>query len=148
MLLLLSVNIIPTSAYAEVSRTNITTNKTKEVPAEVKIMLDRLEEIKKMDKSSLNSAEKKSLRKEVRTIKSSLKASGNGVYFSVGAIIIIILLLILLLFFATFIASAIACADSRAGIIPSNLHRRRPAFNASSSVTLLKITLPISNKCA
>ena len=35
--------------------------------------------------------------KEVRAIKSTLNSSGNGVYLSVGAIIIIILLLILLL---------------------------------------------------
>jgi gas vesicle protein len=65
--------------------------------AEVKTMLNRLEEIKEMDKSSLKSSEKKELRKEVREIKSELKRSGQGVYFSVGAIIIIILLLILLL---------------------------------------------------
>jgi hypothetical protein len=70
---------------------------TKELPAEVKTMLNRLEEIKAMDKSSLKSSEKKELRKEVRQIKSELKASGNGVYFSVGAIIIILLLLILIL---------------------------------------------------
>jgi hypothetical protein len=70
---------------------------TKEVPAEVKTMLNRLEEIKAMDKSSLKSSEKKELRKEVREIKSALKSSGQGVYLSVGAIIIIILLLILLL---------------------------------------------------
>jgi VIT1/CCC1 family predicted Fe2+/Mn2+ transporter len=50
-----------------------------------------------MDKSSLNSSEKKELRKEVREIKSELKASGNGVYFSVGAIIIIIPFIDLLL---------------------------------------------------
>jgi len=60
-------------------------------------MLNRLDEIKAMDKSSLNSSEKKELRKEVREIKKELRSSGNGVYFSVGAIIIIILLLILLL---------------------------------------------------
>jgi hypothetical protein len=45
----------------------------------------------------MKSSEKKALRKEVRAIKSELAATGNGVYFSVGAIIIIILLLILLL---------------------------------------------------
>lgn len=70
---------------------------TKEVPAEVKVMLNRLEEIKKMDKSELTSSERKSLRKEVRAIKTNLKSTGNGVYLSVGAIIIIILLLIILL---------------------------------------------------
>lgn len=68
-----------------------------EMPAEVKIMLNRLEEIKEMDKSDLSSKEKKALRKEVRSIKAELRSTGNGVYLSVGAIIIIILLLILLL---------------------------------------------------
>ena len=50
-----------------------------------------------MDKSNLNSSEKKELRKEVKAIKKTLKSTGNGVYLSIGAIIIIILLLILLL---------------------------------------------------
>ena len=70
---------------------------TKEISAEMQTMLNRLEEIKEMDKTSLKSSEKKELRKEVREIKSELKKSGQGVYLSVGAIIIIILLLILLL---------------------------------------------------
>jgi hypothetical protein len=96
MLLLLSVNIIPTSAYAEVSRTNTTTNKTKEVPAEAKILINRLKEIKKMDKSDMTRAEKKELRNEVKTIKTTLRTSYSGVYLSVGAIIIIVLLILLL----------------------------------------------------
>jgi hypothetical protein len=50
-----------------------------------------------MDKSELSSTEKKELRKEVRAIKAELKSTGNGIYLSVGAIIIVILLLILLL---------------------------------------------------
>jgi hypothetical protein len=57
-------------------------------------MLNRLEEIKEMD-NLFKIFRKKELRKE-REIKSELKRSGQGVYFSVGAIIIIILLLILL----------------------------------------------------
>lgn len=97
MMTVLSLSIIPSSIIAaEKNPTTITAN-TKEVPAEVKIQLNRLEEIKAMDKSNLNSSEKKELRKEVRTIKASLRASNNGVYLSVGAIIIIILLLIILL---------------------------------------------------
>lgn len=92
MIMVLSLCAVPTTMLgAEKSPA------AKEVPAEVQTMLNRLEEIKEMDKSSLNSSEKKELRKEVREIKSELKASGNGVYFSVGAIIIILLLLILLL---------------------------------------------------
>jgi hypothetical protein len=68
------------------------TNATK-----AKTMLLRLEEIKEMDKSNLKSSEKKSLRKEVRSINRELKTMNGGVYLSVGAIIIIILLLIILL---------------------------------------------------
>jgi hypothetical protein len=60
-------------------------------------LISRLYEIKAMDIQSLNATEKKELRKEVKSIKSELKAVTGGVYLSVGAIIIIILLLILLL---------------------------------------------------
>jgi hypothetical protein len=57
----------------------------------------RLDEIKAMDTKSLNSSQKRELRKEVRTIKKELTAIGGGVYLSVGALILIALLLILLL---------------------------------------------------
>jgi hypothetical protein len=60
-------------------------------------MIERLEEIKAMDKSDMTRIEKKTLRKEVRAINKSLRTTNNGVYLSVGAIIIVILLLILLL---------------------------------------------------
>ncbi|PKQ44589.1 hypothetical protein [Confluentibacter flavum] len=73
-----------------------TTNKVEEIPAEVQVMLDRLEEIKAMDKSDLKSAERKELRAEVREIKSTLRAAGNGLYISTGVIIIILLLIIIL----------------------------------------------------
>ena len=95
--MVLSLGAFPTTMLAAEKNVAAVTTDPKEVPAEVRTMLNRLDEIKAMDKSELNSSEKKELRKEVRTIKSELRASGNGVYFSVGAIIIIILLLILLL---------------------------------------------------
>ena len=97
MMIVLSLGVIPTQIYASEKNPTSITNTPKEVPAEVKILLNRLDEIKAMDKSSLNSAEKKELRKEARAIKEELKSTGNGVYLSVGAIIIVILLLILLL---------------------------------------------------
>ena len=81
--------------------------------AKVNTLTERLNEIKAMDIPTMRSAEKKELRKEVRSIKSELKAisksssdssaiseaneRGRGVYLSGGAIIIIILLLIILL---------------------------------------------------
>ena len=72
-----------------------------EMTAEQKVQLERItnrvEEIKAMDKSNLSRAEKKELRKELRTMKKEARAMGGGVYLSVGAIIIIILLLNLIL---------------------------------------------------
>lgn len=96
-MMLLSLTALPTSVFAAPTAPITTTAIPKEIPAEVKVLLNRLDEIKKMDKSTLNRVEKKALRKEVRTINSTLISSGNGVYLSVGAIIIIILLLIILL---------------------------------------------------
>lgn len=97
MMMVLSLSVVPTQMLAAEKNPTSVSNNPKEVPAEVKVLLNRLDEIKSMDKSSLNSSEKKELRKEVRAIKAELKSTGNGVYLSVGAIIIVILLLILLL---------------------------------------------------
>ena len=69
---------------------------TTEIPAEIMTMLNRLDEIKEMDKSELTRLEKKALRVEVREIKSAVRASGNGLYISSGVIIIILLLIIIL----------------------------------------------------
>ncbi|MFN3490348.1 MAG: hypothetical protein ACK4YV_14505, partial [Emticicia sp.] len=65
--------------------------------AEAKVLLNRLDEIKAMDKTTLSFQEKRQLRKEVRTLKTNLEALNNGIYLSVGAIIVIALLLILIL---------------------------------------------------
>lgn len=65
--------------------------------AETRAMEARLYEIRDMNISAMGKAEIKQLRNEVKAIKSDLKAAGQGVYLSVGAIIIIVLLLILLL---------------------------------------------------
>lgn len=105
MIMVLSLTALPVLANNEPGTNATVTSKeaplneapANKVPAEVQAMYDRLEEIKAMDKSELSSSEKKELRKEVRSIKSELRSTGNGVYLSVGAIIIIILLLILLL---------------------------------------------------
>lgn len=97
MILVLSLSIIPSTITASEKNSIEVTPKSNEMPAEVKNMLNRLEEIKEMDKSNMSRSEKKELRKEVKTIKANLRATSNGVYLSVGAIIIIILLLILLL---------------------------------------------------
>lgn len=64
--------------------------------ARASTLLVRLYEINAMDKSNLTSSEKKELRKEVKSLNTELKRTSNGVYLSVGAVIIIVLLLILL----------------------------------------------------
>ncbi|GGK29599.1 hypothetical protein GCM10007962_24770 [Yeosuana aromativorans] len=69
---------------------------TNEIPAEITVMLNRLEEIKDMDKSSLTRSEKKDLRIEVREIKKEVRSSGNGLYISAGAIIVILLILLII----------------------------------------------------
>lgn len=65
--------------------------------AEAKVLINRLEEIKSIDKSTLNKNDKKLLRKEVRSIDSRLRALSGGIYISVGAVILILILLIILL---------------------------------------------------
>ena len=97
MMTVMSLSIFPSTISASEKNPKSDATPITEMPLEVKAMLNRLEEIKEMDKSSMNHAKKKELRKEVRAIKASLRASNHGVYLSVGAIIIIILLLILLL---------------------------------------------------
>lgn len=64
--------------------------------AQMQVLVDRLEEIKTMDKSNMERTEKKELRSEVREINEEIKRNG-GVYLSVGALILVIVLLILLL---------------------------------------------------
>lgn len=59
-------------------------------------MENRLEEIKAMDFNSMSKNEIKAIKSEMKEMKAEAKATGNGVYLSIGAIILIVLLLILL----------------------------------------------------
>lgn len=97
MTVFLSFTFIPAQLKAETEP--VSSSMPSSNPAETakaKVLLNRLNEIKLMDKSKLNSSEKKQLRKEVRSTKKQLREMGGGIYLSVGAIIIIILLLVLL----------------------------------------------------
>ena len=75
----------------------VTANKPVTEDPRAQQLVQRLEQIRDMDKSGLTRSEKKDLRKEVKEIKKEMKTIKGGVYLSIGAIIIIILLLILLL---------------------------------------------------
>lgn len=92
----MSMSFIPTELKAETNAVSIEKSKKVE-SAEAKVLINRLNEIKAMDKSNMTSSEKRQLRKEVRTLKTNLAGLSGGVYLSVGAIILIVLLLILLL---------------------------------------------------
>lgn len=65
--------------------------------AEIQVLVDRLEIIKTMDKSTMERSEKKELRSEVREIKEEIKRNSGGVYLSIGALLLVIILLVLLL---------------------------------------------------
>jgi len=84
-----------------------------EAKTEINKMVDRVMEINEMDLEGLTKAERKELKKEVRSIKKDLKAysksdnsavaeaaaegaRGAGLYISGGALIVILLLLLLL----------------------------------------------------
>ena len=104
---------VPFQLSANEDNDKATTTVKSELQTKVDVLVERLAEIEAMDIPSMNSAEKRTLRKEVRTIKSELKtindspsnppvnvppaAVGNGVYISAGGLILVILLLVLLL---------------------------------------------------
>lgn len=100
MAMFLSLTFYPGMVNAAATKTAAPTSLVDKNPSatpEAKVLLNRLDEIDRLDKSNLKSSEKKALRKEVRGIKSQLEAMGGYVYVSVGAIILIVILLIILL---------------------------------------------------
>lgn len=88
---------LPASSGTVVPASSTTTSNGKNDDARSGQMLQRLQEIKGMDKSELTRSEKKDLRKEVLGIKKERKAMSGGVYLSVGAILIVVLVLLLIL---------------------------------------------------
>lgn len=96
LVLFIALSLVPNTVLASNNPTIPVDKPNTEIPAEVKIMLDRLEEIKNMDKSNLSPNERKELRKEVRDMKKKIRKSGNGIYISSGAIILILLILLIL----------------------------------------------------
>lgn len=93
----LSFTFVPTQLNATTPTNPVTTVSAEAIVAtEADALILRLDEIKAMDKSTLNRAEKKELRKEVRTIKAELRETSGGIYLSVVAVLIIVLLIVLL----------------------------------------------------
>lgn len=104
MAIFLSLTFIPVQSFAATTEdpSALTTTKPAETTeskeaAEAKTLLLRIDEINAMDMTKLKSAEKKTLHKEVRSIKKELRDIGGGVYISAGGLILILILLIILL---------------------------------------------------
>jgi hypothetical protein len=88
---------VPASAGNIVPATSQSSNAPATENPRVQELVQRLHDIRSMNKSGLTRAEKRDLRKEVKGIRKEMKSMSGGVYLSVGAIIIVILLLILIL---------------------------------------------------
>ena len=91
--------LFPTSGYASTNETHPPTTRASNISKadEAKILVQRLNEIYDMDKSTLTRKEKRALRQEVRSIDKKLHTHYGGVYISAAGLIIIILLLLILL---------------------------------------------------
>jgi hypothetical protein len=97
MITCLSLTFHPLQSNAETTPTPCALAISKSIESEkAGGLLIRLNEINAMDKSDLNSSDKRNLRREVRSIEKQLRETSGGVYISVGALIIIVLLLIIL----------------------------------------------------
>jgi len=88
---------ISTNTVSAADKKSPKTELTAEQKIQYERLVNRVEEIRNMDKSNLTRIEKKALRKELKEMKAKANGLNQGVYLSVGAIIIIILLLILIL---------------------------------------------------
>ena len=97
VLMLVSMSLIPYQISAETSK-EISSASVDKANEEAKAMqlIDRLYEMRGIDVSKLNSSEKITLRKEVRSIHDQLKMISGGLYISFGVIILILLLIILI----------------------------------------------------
>lgn len=102
MAVLVMLAFFPNDALARrtshrVTTSEVTTAGTFQAQQTTNPALSRLDEIRAMDFSTLNSAEKRQLRRELRSIKGQLNELNGGVlYISGGTLLILILLLILL----------------------------------------------------
>lgn len=96
--LLLTFNSVVTEAATAITPTTFSVLSLGEPTPGSTILINRIAEIKSMDKSGMSFREKRALRKELRSIKKGLRVnSSGGIYLSVGALLVVILLLILLL---------------------------------------------------
>jgi hypothetical protein len=70
---------------------------TAEESARVTALINRVNEINAMDRSTMTHTEKKELRKELRSIKREVNHSNGGVVYISGGLLVLIIVLIILL---------------------------------------------------
>ncbi len=94
----MSLAMAPQTTHAAYMKAtaDATTSITKYSP-QTEVLETRLAEIKAANTADMSKTEKRTMRKEVRSIRQQLSDIGGGVYLSVGAIILIVILLIILL---------------------------------------------------
>jgi hypothetical protein len=96
----ISAPVVTAAALPETPSKEVIANMTKDQKeARFMAMKERVAAIKAMDRSTMTKEERKALRMELRHMNKEARSMGytNGIYISVGALIIIILLLILIL---------------------------------------------------
>jgi predicted GTPase len=89
----------PESKQVQVSAIKDKLSKNPEIKLndeEIQCLVDRVKEIRGMDKKELSKDEKRALRSEVKDIKQILKEQDYVVYISLTALLLILLLIILL----------------------------------------------------
>ncbi len=91
---LMMFTFMPVSFAAEPVPVTVPAPKPME-PAEAQLLINRLNEIKDMDKREMSAEQRKELRQEKNSIKKELRS--GGVYLSVGALLVVVILLIILL---------------------------------------------------
>jgi hypothetical protein len=94
-LLLIMIPSQANDAVRPASKKSIETEKTQS--AEVTALVNRVDEIKAMDKSSMTSSEKKELRKEMRDVKNQANAQSGGVVYISGGVLLLIIIIIILI---------------------------------------------------
>ena len=63
---------------------------------EAKVMVERIHEIRDMDKSNLTKNERAELRKELKDMKQSIRKDGGYIVIGTGTLVLIIILILLL----------------------------------------------------
>lgn len=104
LILLLAVMVVyPVAANSKLTangailNSNATSNHVNLTGADVKMMYNRVEEIRKMDKRNLTPSQKAGLKQELNAMKSSISKSGPVLYFTLGALVAAMVIIFVLL---------------------------------------------------